>query len=72
MKMSVGYVTHDESMIELFTEEPEYAEELLNDVLADGNDYEIKRVKFWYNEAQARRNKSVPNAPRWAHVAAVL
>ena len=52
--MPVGYVTHDESMIELFIEEPEYAEELLNDVLTDGNDYEIQRVKFWYDEAKAR------------------
>lgn len=52
--MSVGYITHDESMIELFMEEPEYAEDLLNDVLADGNDYEIQRVKFWYNEAKRR------------------
>jgi len=44
----------DESMIELFMEEPEYAEELLNDVLADGNEYEISRVQEWYDEAKAR------------------
>ena len=68
--MSVGYVTHDEAMIELFIEEPEYAEDLLNDVLTDGNDYEISRVQFWYDEAKARRNKVTKT--RWANVAAVL
>ena len=54
--MSVGYATHDETMIETFMEEPEYAEDLLNDVLADGNDYEISRVQFWYDEAKKRRH----------------
>ena len=46
--------SYDESMIDRFMEEPEYAEDLLNDVLADGDDYEIQRVKFWYNEAKRR------------------
>lgn len=52
--MSVGYVTHDETMIETFMEEPEYANELLNDVLTDGDDYEIQRVQSWINEAKSR------------------
>lgn len=46
--------SYDESMIERFMEEPEYADELLNDVLADGSDYEIQRVKSWYDEAKRR------------------
>ena len=46
--------SYDESMIETFMEEPEYADELLNDVLADGSDYEIQRVKSWYDEAKRR------------------
>lgn len=71
-KMNKGYITHDEAMIETFMEEPEYAEDLLNDVLADGDDYEIQRVKFWYDEAQARRNKTAPKISRWSNVAAVL
>lgn len=61
-------ITHDESMIELFIEEPEYAEDLLNDVLTDGNDYEISRVRFWYDEAKARKATKT----HWANVAAVL
>ena len=67
--MSVGYVTHDEAMINRFTKDPEYADELLNDVLMDGSDYEINRVQFWYDEAKKRRNKTKPH---WAKVAAVL
>ena len=43
--MEVGYVTHDETMIETFIEYHEYARELLNNVLDDGNDYEIHRVQ---------------------------
>ena len=53
--------SYDESMIERFMEEPEYADELLNDVLADGDEREIQRVQEWYNEAS-----------RWSNVAAVL
>ena len=64
--------SHDEAMIETFMEEPEYADELLNDVLADGDEREIQRVKSWYEEAQARRNKTVPKISRWSNVAAVL
>ncbi len=63
--MEVGYVTHDESMIETFIEDPKYAEELLNDVLIDGNDYEINRVQAWYDEAQARRKKAAPDMSYW-------
>ena len=44
--------SYDESMIERFMEEPEYADELLNDVLADGDEREIQRVQEWYNEAK--------------------
>ena len=70
--MEVGYVTHDETMIETFIEDPEYAKDLLNDVLTDGNDYEIQRIQFWYDEAKARRNRTIPNTSRWTNVAAVL
>ena len=55
--MSVGYVTHDEAMIKTFIEDPEYADDLLNDVLADGNEYEISRVQFWHDEAEKYRSK---------------
>lgn len=52
--MITGYISHDEAMIKHFTENPEYADELLNTVLADGNEYEIQRVREWYNEAKSR------------------
>ncbi len=63
--MSVGYVTHDETMIEIFMEEPEYANELLNDVLVDGDDYEIQRVQSWINEAKARSQNAVLEMNYW-------
>lgn len=52
--MVTSYITHDEAMIKSFMRDPEYAEELLKDVLTDGNDYEIQRVQSWYDEAKAR------------------
>ena len=45
--MITGFITHDEAMIKTFMEEPGYAEDLLNNVLADRNEYEISRVQFW-------------------------
>ena len=52
--MTTGYITHEEAMINNFIEDPEYAEELLNIVLLDGDDYEKQRVQYWYDEARAR------------------
>ena len=63
--MKIGYVTHEEAMINRLSKDPEYADELLNAILADGDDYEIQRIQYLYNEAQARRSKT----KRWAHVA---
>ncbi len=58
--MITSYITHDEAMIKSFMEDPEYAEELLKDVLTDGNDYEIQRVQSWYEEAKKRsRNEAL-------------
>ena len=57
--MITSYITHDEAMIKSFMEDPEYAEELLKDVLTDGNDYEIQRVQSWYDEAKARTYRTV-------------
>ena len=52
--MKTGYVTHEEAMINDFMEDPEYAEELLNAVYSDGDDYEKARVQYWYDEARSR------------------
>ena len=70
--MSVGYVTHDETMIETFMEDPEYAEHLLEEVMKDGDEKEIAYFQNLCNEAKKRREKTTSKNPRWAKVAAVL
>lgn len=57
-KMNKGYITHDEAMIEIFTENPEYADELLNDVIYGGDIDEIQHVKMWYDEAKRRYSRN--------------
>lgn len=52
--MTIGYITHDEAMIRNFIQEPEYADFLLTEVLADGDPDEIALVQGWYNEAKSR------------------
>jgi len=70
--MKVRYITHDESMINMFMEEPEYADHLMAEIIADGDKKEIERFQAWYDEAQARRNKTAPKISRWPNVAAML
>ena len=66
--MITGYISHDEAMIKHFAENPEYADELLNSVLTDGSEYEIQRVREWYNEAKSRSywNALIQNAEHTA------
>ena len=52
--MITDYITHDEAMINNFIENPDYANELLNAILNDGDEYEIQCVRTWYNEAKNR------------------
>ncbi|MBR0095225.1 MAG: hypothetical protein IJP91_08090 [Synergistaceae bacterium] len=51
--------SHEEAVIEHFMNDPKYAEELLNEVLVDGDDYEKARFQYLYDEAKAR---SLPEA----------
>ena len=55
--MITGYITHEEAMIRSFMEEPEFADYLMSEILADGDANEIKRFQDWYNEAQRRRQE---------------
>lgn len=52
--MITGHITHDEAMVKEFIENPDYAEELLKAVVQDGDEYEIRRVQTWYDEAKSR------------------
>lgn len=54
--MITGYITHEEAMIQDFINNSKYAEELLREVLLDGDDYEKQRVQEWYDEAQKRKH----------------
>lgn len=67
--MTTGYITHDEAMIQNFINDPDYADLYLQTVLNDGDEYEIKRVQFWYNEAKARNQALISNMAYWNNVA---
>ena len=54
MKVKVGYISHDEAMIQNFINEPDYADFLLDEVMKDGDADEIALVQSWYDEANAR------------------
>ena len=62
MTVNVGYITHDEAMIRNFMEEPEYADFLLSEVLADGDADEISLIQSWYDEARLRVMGAVAQA----------
>ena len=67
--MSVGFITHDESMITMFMEEPEYADHLMSEIIADGDKKEIERFQTWYDEAKKRRNASALDVDFWGKLA---
>lgn len=50
----ISCITHEESTIHLFMEDPEFADYLMNEVLADGDTHEIAHFQALYDEAQAR------------------
>ena len=52
--MKVGFITHEESTIQHFMEELEFADYLMNDVIADGDEEEIAYFQSLYDEAKAR------------------
>ena len=52
--MKVGFITHEESTIQHFMEEPEFADYLMNNVIADGDEKEIAYFQSLYDEAKAR------------------
>ena len=52
--MVTGFITHKEATIRHFMEDPEFADYLMSEVFAEGNQNEIKRFQAWYNEAKSR------------------
>lgn len=57
--MEIGYITQEESMINMFIEDPEYAEHLMSEVLRDGDEDEIAHFQYLYDEAKARALEAV-------------
>ena len=70
--MITNVISHEEAMIKDFIEHPDYADELLRSVRDDGDDYEIRRVQSWYDEAKTRAasltywSSLIPNAEQTA------
>ena len=58
--MKIGYVNHEESTIQHFMEEPEFADYLLNEVMQDGDEEEIAYFQSLYDEARARADFIAP------------
>ena len=52
--MEISTISHEEATIRHFMEDPEFAEYLLKEVIADGDFNEIRRVKRRVDEARAR------------------
>lgn len=49
-----GCITHKEATIRSFMRNPDFAEALLKEVIADGDFKEIHLFKTWFDEARAR------------------
>ena len=60
--MKVEYISHEEATIRHFIEDPDFADYVMSEVIADGDEEEILRFQNWYNEAKARTFGTVTNA----------
>ena len=54
MTAKIGFVTHEEAVIQHFVEDPEFADLYLKAVLEDGEQKEIQEVQYWCEEAKKR------------------
>ena len=52
--MITGFVSHEEAVIRHFIEDPELAEIMLQDAIADGDTDEVKKIQRRINEAKSR------------------
>ncbi len=60
--MITDYITHEEATIQSFMRDPEFADYYLQTVLDEGEESEIQRVQYWYDEARARMYGMVAEA----------
>ena len=54
MTAAVGFRPHEEAVIQHFMEDPELAEIMLQDTLADGDDVEVQKIQRRIQEATKR------------------
>ena len=52
--MNVGYITFEESTINSLMKNPAFADGLMAEILADGDEEEISYFQSLYDEAKAR------------------
>ena len=72
MTVEVGFIKHEEAIIQHFVEDTEFADLYLQAALDDGDEKEIQEVQYWYDEAKRRAASSsywsslIENAERTA------
>ena len=54
MTAKIGFVTHEEAVIQHFVEDPELAEIMLQDALAEGDNTEVEKIQRRIKEAKKR------------------
>ena len=54
MTVEVGFIKHEEAIIQHFVEDIEFADLYLQSALDDGDEKEIQEVQYWYDEAKKR------------------
>ena len=52
--MNIGYITHEEATIQSFMRDPEFAEYMLQDAIAEGDFIEVRKIQRRIDEARAR------------------
>ena len=52
--MKTGYITHEDATIQSFVKDPEFADYLMEEVLRDGDEDEVKYFQELYDEAKFR------------------
>ena len=63
-------IDHEEATILSYMRDPEFAEYMLNDAIAEGDITEIRRVQKRINEAKKRLQENSPSLSYWNSVAA--
>ena len=66
--MITDYITHEEAVIQHFIEDPELADIMLQDAIAEGDINEIRKIQRRINEAKAKSywNSLIDNAKQTA------